>query len=89
MFYIKKENIDKLLDYGFIMENKFSYSYYEKEYCYGIVTISVDDIPFSEERKLLPLYIEIYDSCNDFYFIKELHEMMNKNIIEWRDEHDN
>lgn len=88
MFYIKKKNLNKLLGYGFKMETKFSYTYYEKDYNYGLVTISVDDIPFSE-REYEQLYIDIYDGCNEFYFIKELHEMINKNIIEWRDEHDN
>ena len=85
MFYIKKENIDKLLDYGFELETKFNYSEYKRIFDCGFAEISVDDVPFSD-REYEEVHISIDGGCEGFYFIKLIHDLMNKNIIEWRDE---
>lgn len=85
MFYIKKQNIDKLLNYGFELSTKFNYSMYKKEFDYGLASLTVDDVPFSG-KEYEELQIEIYEGCKNFYFIKLIHDLINDGIVEWRDD---
>lgn len=89
MFYIKKENIDKLLDYGFKKTVEGDYIEYHKNIYdnNGFLATIISIIKLVDEFRFNHVLDLNYFS--DFKYIKLIHDLINEGIIEWRDDNDN